>query len=99
MDRGGADREGSRSGGAGVSAFLSAGLYGLRQGVAAHAEDQMALFRLGPVVLRWVVGLSFLGMAAWMLVPDAIDADARHPALCGRCVSNLFGSGEARQYA
>ena len=26
-------------------------------------------------------------------------ADARHPTLCGRCVSNLFGSGEARKYA
>jgi len=22
-----------------------------------------------------------------------------HPTLCGRCVSNLFGSGEARQHA
>jgi putative Ca2+/H+ antiporter (TMEM165/GDT1 family) len=30
---------------------------------------------LGPDVLRWVVGLSFLAMAAWMLVPDKIDAD------------------------
>lgn len=29
---------------------------------------------LGPGVLRWVVGLSFLAMAAWMLVPDKIDA-------------------------
>ena len=26
-------------------------------------------------------------------------ADAQHPTLCGRCVSNLFGSGEARRYA
>ncbi|HET7832689.1 MAG TPA: isoleucine--tRNA ligase [Gallionella sp.] len=26
-------------------------------------------------------------------------ADAQHQPLCGRCVSNLFGSGEARQYA
>jgi Ca2+/H+ antiporter, TMEM165/GDT1 family len=28
---------------------------------------------LGPDVLRWVIGLSFLAMAAWMLVPDKID--------------------------
>ncbi len=28
-----------------------------------------------PTVLRWVLGLSFIGMAAWMLVPDKIDAD------------------------
>lgn len=30
---------------------------------------------LGPDVLRWVIGLSFLAMAAWMLVPDQIDDD------------------------
>ena len=30
---------------------------------------------LGPVALRWVVGLSFIGMAGWVLVPDRIDAD------------------------
>jgi Ca2+/H+ antiporter, TMEM165/GDT1 family len=29
---------------------------------------------LGPDVLRWVVGLGFLAMAAWMLVPDRVDA-------------------------
>jgi isoleucyl-tRNA synthetase len=28
-----------------------------------------------------------------------VGADAQHPTLCGRCVSNLFGSGEARKYA
>jgi len=28
---------------------------------------------LGPDVLRWVVGLSFLAVAAWMLVPDKLD--------------------------
>ncbi len=31
---------------------------------------------LGPNVLRWVIGLSFLAMAAWMLIPDKVDADA-----------------------
>ena len=31
---------------------------------------------LGPVVLRWVIGLSFIAMAGWMLVPDKIDDDA-----------------------
>ncbi len=30
---------------------------------------------LGPDVLRWIVGLSFLAIAAWMLVPDRIDDD------------------------
>ena len=28
---------------------------------------------LGPVALRWVIGVSFLAMAVWMLVPDGID--------------------------
>ena len=28
---------------------------------------------LGPQVLRWVIGLSFIAMAAWMLVPDKAD--------------------------
>jgi isoleucyl-tRNA synthetase len=28
-----------------------------------------------------------------------VGSDAAHPTLCGRCVSNLHGSGEARRYA
>jgi putative Ca2+/H+ antiporter (TMEM165/GDT1 family) len=28
---------------------------------------------MGPTVLRWVLGVSFLAMAAWMLVPDTLD--------------------------
>ncbi len=30
---------------------------------------------MGPEVLRWVLGASFLAMAAWMLVPDKLDDD------------------------
>ncbi|MDO9010808.1 MAG: isoleucine--tRNA ligase [Gallionella sp.] len=30
---------------------------------------------------------------------EDIGLDAQHPTLCGRCVSNLFGDGEARTYA
>jgi putative Ca2+/H+ antiporter (TMEM165/GDT1 family) len=33
---------------------------------------------VSPTVLRWGLGLSFLAMAAWMLVPDRLD-DARTP--------------------
>jgi putative Ca2+/H+ antiporter (TMEM165/GDT1 family) len=29
---------------------------------------------LGPQMLRWIVGGSFLAMAVWMLIPDKIDA-------------------------
>ena len=28
-----------------------------------------------------------------------VGSDAVHPTICGRCVSNLFGSGEVRKYA
>ena len=28
-----------------------------------------------------------------------VGATAEHPTICGRCVSNLFGAGEARKYA
>jgi Ca2+/H+ antiporter, TMEM165/GDT1 family len=33
---------------------------------------------LGPQLLRWVVGISFLAVAVWMLIPDKID-DGDHP--------------------
>ncbi len=28
---------------------------------------------LGPEALRWILGVSFLGMAVWMLIPDKLD--------------------------
>jgi putative Ca2+/H+ antiporter (TMEM165/GDT1 family) len=30
---------------------------------------------MGPEVIRWVLGVSFLGMAAWTLIPDKLDDD------------------------
>jgi isoleucyl-tRNA synthetase len=30
---------------------------------------------------------------------DDVGADAAHPGICGRCVSNLFGAGERRTVA
>ena len=30
---------------------------------------------VSPVLLRWVLGLSFIGMAVWTLVPDRIEDD------------------------
>lgn len=36
---------------------------------------------LSPMTLRWVLGLSFLAMAVWVLVPDRLEEDAsRLPA-------------------
>ncbi|SOD94900.1 TMEM165/GDT1 family protein [Caenispirillum bisanense] len=34
---------------------------------------------LGPEILKWVLGLGFLAMAAWMLVPDKLDDDEGEP--------------------
>ena len=31
---------------------------------------------LGPDVMRWILGISFIAMAAWMLMPDKLDDDA-----------------------
>ena len=37
---------------------------------------------MGPQTLRWVLGLSFLAMAVWTLIPDKLDEDdARLPRL------------------
>jgi Ca2+/H+ antiporter, TMEM165/GDT1 family len=30
---------------------------------------------MSPMALRWVLGLSFLGMAVWTLIPDKIDSE------------------------
>jgi isoleucyl-tRNA synthetase len=35
----------------------------------------------------------------WHYRDDVGGADSAHPGLCGRCVSNLHGDGEARQHA
>lgn len=32
--------------------------------------------QVSPHTLRWVLGLGFLGMAVWTLIPDKIDAEA-----------------------
>ena len=43
---------------------------------AAGAVGGWVAQALGPDILRWVIGLSFVAMAGWMLVPDKIDADS-----------------------
>jgi len=39
----------------------------------AGAAGQFIAHRLGPESLRWGVGLSFVAMAFWMLIPDKLD--------------------------
>lgn len=35
---------------------------------------------IGPVWMRWIVGLSFIAMAAWTLIPDKLDDDEENAA-------------------
>ena len=35
--------------------------------------------QLGPEAMRWILGVGFLAMAAWTLVPDKVDATATLP--------------------
>ena len=34
---------------------------------------------IGPLTLRWILGLSFLAMAAWIMIPDKLDDEAVVP--------------------
>ena len=44
---------------------------------------------IGPTPLRWILGLSFLAMAAWTLIPDKVDDDAT-ASVAGRL--GVFGT-------
>ena len=39
----------------------------------AGAVGDWVAHAMGPDVLRWVIGVSFIAMAVWMLIPDKID--------------------------
>jgi putative Ca2+/H+ antiporter (TMEM165/GDT1 family) len=41
---------------------------------------------IGPDAMRWILGVSFIAMAAWMLIPDKLDDDAG----AGRKVGGVF---------
>jgi len=47
-----------------------------------------------PEILRWALGVSFLGMAIWILVPDKIDEDeiqvAKHFGVFGATLVTFF---------
>jgi putative Ca2+/H+ antiporter (TMEM165/GDT1 family) len=44
----------------------------VNHGLAGAAGAWITSF-LGPEVLRWILGGSFIGMAIWMLIPDKLD--------------------------
>ena len=45
---------------------------------------------LGPEILRWVLGVSFLAMAAWTLVPDQLDEEETQLARYGVFLTTLI---------
>lgn len=45
----------------------------------AGAAGAWIMLTVGPSVMRWVLGLSFIAMAVWMLVPDKLDNDEVKP--------------------
>ncbi|MFN3075773.1 MAG: TMEM165/GDT1 family protein [Alphaproteobacteria bacterium] len=57
-------------------------------GIAAWVGVTVAAW-LGDEILRWVIGLSFLAMAAWILVPDEADETPDTPARFGPFLTTL----------
>ena len=45
---------------------------------------------LGPEALRWVLGLSFLAMAAWTLIPDKLEKEKPQSARLGAFAATLL---------
>jgi putative Ca2+/H+ antiporter (TMEM165/GDT1 family) len=45
---------------------------------------------LGPDVMRWVLGIAFLGMAAWIMVPDEVDEDETPLARSGVFLTTML---------
>ena len=57
-------------------------------GAVGSAVVNAATSALGPDTPRWVIGLSFIAMAAWMLIPDKVDAEAA----AGNARFGIFGT-------
>ena len=45
---------------------------------------------LGPEALRWILGLSFLAMAAWTLIPDKLEKEKPQSARLGAFAATLI---------
>lgn len=59
-------------------------------GLCAAAVGAWITSMLGPDVLRWVLGVSFLAMAAWTLIPDKLDEDETKLAKYGVFLTTLI---------
>jgi putative Ca2+/H+ antiporter (TMEM165/GDT1 family) len=57
---------------------------------AAGALGSWLTGLVSPSTLRWALGLSFLAMAGWMLIPDKLDADEQPKPGHGVFVTTLI---------
>jgi putative Ca2+/H+ antiporter (TMEM165/GDT1 family) len=56
--------------------------------VAAFLGDWVAA-TVDAEVMRWILGIGFLGFAAWALIPDKLDDDGAKPARFGAFATTL----------
>lgn len=58
----------------------------------AGALGAWATTFLGPQTLRWILGISFVAMAVWMLIPDKLDEEDldKKPPRFGVFVTTVF---------
>lgn len=47
--------------------------------LCAAAVGDWVAGHVSPDVMRWILGLAFLGFAAWALIPDTLDENAKPP--------------------
>jgi putative Ca2+/H+ antiporter (TMEM165/GDT1 family) len=45
---------------------------------------------IGPTAMRWILGVSFIAMAVWTLIPDKIDDEAPPPPRFGVFLTTVF---------
>jgi putative Ca2+/H+ antiporter (TMEM165/GDT1 family) len=45
---------------------------------------------IGPDLMRWILGVSFIAMAAWTLVPDRLEDEAQKPPRWGVFATTLL---------
>src|SRR5687767_7841282 len=55
---------------------------------AAFVGDWAAA-KLSPDIMRWSLGIAFLGFAVWALIPDTLDEENRKPARYGAFLTTL----------
>jgi Ca2+/H+ antiporter, TMEM165/GDT1 family len=61
----------------------------LNHAIAGYVGAWLAA-TIGPDLMRWILGVSFIAMAAWTLVPDKFEDEAQKPPRWGVFVTTLL---------